>query len=236
MSRRLRNLKAIDDGSEEESDDDLDDLNKEENSEEDEDEESVDEEAEEEEEEENLLLPSDVDDDDDSDAAPEDIGFNVSKDLALKKIKNAIDVLKNEKATTKNKRKLKDELFLQQKKQKLKNFEKNKLSDDILEAVSGKPLKKHRKSTDNDVENNKRIKFDDDDLEMLGEEKRIESEEFIPLNSSKGLVVKSVGSKNRNISQTAQDFKNNMLYGGRIKRIDAQGLQRQIAKRRVRKV
>ncbi|ESO99353.1 hypothetical protein LOTGIDRAFT_231047 [Lottia gigantea] len=184
------------------------------------------------EEENNYIIHSD--DDKSSDEGPDDIGFNVSKNEALKNIQQAITLLKNDKVSKKNKRKQKEELFQMQKKKKLAEMEKNKLSEDILEAVSGKSFKATKQTNfEEEKTKNSRIRFEED--ELFDNEPVVESEEFIPLNSSKGLVVKSVQSKKKP-SHKAKDFRDNMLYGNRIKRVDAQTLERQKAKRRARYV
>ena len=51
----------------------------------------------------------------DSDSAPEDIGFQASKEETLSKVKEAIKQIENEKHRKKLKRKKQDELFKEQK-------------------------------------------------------------------------------------------------------------------------
>nr|XP_032833505.1 nucleolar protein 7 [Petromyzon marinus] len=73
-------------------------------------------------------LRNDEDDEDDEGDAPEELSQGVARDRAMRSLKEAEDSRKREKADVKEKRRLKHELYTEQKKRKM-------LSEDILKAV-----------------------------------------------------------------------------------------------------
>ncbi|KAK2155067.1 hypothetical protein LSH36_250g03085 [Paralvinella palmiformis] len=191
-------------------------------------------------EEERLLAESD------SDEAPEDIGFSEGRKTALQTIKKTLEQIQNIKHGEKAKRRARDELY---KHQKLEALRKSRLPEDFLKELSEDILPpKKAKSVSEDLksgEPNKSVNTanvvgsEDEDSRQSDEDLHGSDEDFIALSESKSLVEAValsdyIRDQPKSAAQKAAEFRNKLLYDGKVPRESVQDLRSKQIKRLAR--
>ncbi|PVD36938.1 hypothetical protein C0Q70_03931 [Pomacea canaliculata] len=192
-------------------------------------------------------------DDSDSSEAPEDVCFAASREKEQKRMEDILNQIKKDRADKKDRLRKKDDLFKQQKQQKLAALSKRKLPEDFLEAVADTAEEKKQKKNQNEAAVKGSEETDPASLGVLSAENELAEDisdnetddkvqDFLPLAAASDdreqlIKVVALSSKSRSatISQKAASFKQSMLYGGRIKRIDSQQQKGIKAKRKARR-
>ncbi|XP_043934526.1 nucleolar protein 7-like [Protopterus annectens] len=139
---------------------------------------------------------------DEDDEGPEEVTFVKAKEDAIRQMKEAVDVVKREKALLKQKRRERDELFKQQKKEK-------QLPADVLAEIAAAPPVRNKEVVEQATGKGAEVVEDTADTD--------ESEED-QLNASRLVgnykAVRLKGQGNANDSQkNAKDFIERRLYG-----------------------
>ena len=165
-----------------------------------------------------------------SDSAPEDVSFQTAKDAALETIKQAAKVVKDGKDKKREQRKRKQEFFNEQKMKKMakmRELEKKKLPETVLENLpcteetgsensSSVGIAVTVKKDKEKAKTNRVKKFPEEVDEN-------DPDSFIPLDSAEGgtefsvMSLKDVKQK-KTASAAAAEFRNNMLFGSRVRR------------------
>ncbi|XP_013421169.1 nucleolar protein 7 isoform X2 [Lingula anatina] len=179
-------------------------------------------------EDEDLLVESD------SDAEPEDISFSAGRTAALTKVKDTLKQMEGERVKLKEKRRKQQEMHMLQKKQKLDALSQKRLPDNLLQSLSKGPVIKRRKdgmTEGQEVEEKERLSGEEKDDE-------VEEQGYVPLNSSSAnfevLSLKHDLKSLSNKTQTAAEFKQALLYGGRIHRESVKAQRAKTTKRKAR--
>ncbi|XP_041377804.1 bud site selection protein 21-like [Gigantopelta aegis] len=176
----------------------------------------------------------DIETGEESDDVPDEITFSQSRESALTQINRVMQQIRNDNSQKKTKRKQQDMIFKQQKKKKLENFVAQKLPDDFLDSLPSvleEKLKKDEKAAPRELD--KESDVTDSETEDVQH-----NEDFIPLERLQGIEVVSLRHdkpKHKTLAQSAAEFRQSRLYGGKIPREDFQHICSRIEKRRVRR-
>ncbi|XP_077998411.1 uncharacterized protein LOC144451445 [Glandiceps talaboti] len=156
---------------------------------------------------------SDDDDDDDDDDAPEDVSFHKSKHDALELMSQAMQETKKQRDKVKEKRKAREDLYAQQKKQKLQHV---RLPDDFIQEVTKEEkIAEEENKLLQQGSKKKHVHFDGDD------EYDVQHPEKEDVTHSLGMTIVALPKqikKPKPKSQTAIDFLKQRLWGSEIKR------------------
>ncbi|KAK3105110.1 hypothetical protein FSP39_017456 [Pinctada imbricata] len=179
--------------------------------------------------------------DDDDDDIPESVSFRDSRNDAINRIKTALKEIGAQKGRVKEKRRKLDQQYKEQKKRKLEDLEKEKLSEEFLEDLPDfdtreKSQHDGREATNHSVSRGKkdtvdsleeRLSFEDDEESFADTEDDFDDSgpaDFIPLDQDRlqGGVEAETLKKNKKKTlsslEKAREFKQQALYGSRIKR------------------
>ncbi|XP_032833505.2 U3 small nucleolar RNA-associated protein NOL7 [Petromyzon marinus] len=164
-------------------------------------------------------LRNDEDDEDDEGDAPEELSQGVARDRAMRSLKEAEDSRKREKADVKEKRRLKHELYTEQKKRKM-------LSEDILKAVGEAKSRKPAGPTKEKLSGHHGTDDDDDEEQESGNEEESAPAEEKGKKSKRGsscyrvvrLRDEGLGARKR---EEALSFLQQRLYGQGRQRVSA---------------
>ncbi|KAL4221301.1 hypothetical protein ACF0H5_019564 [Mactra antiquata] len=159
------------------------------------------------------------------DEAPDDVGFHESRQSVLSQLKSALKQVDVEKQRKKEKRKMIDEHFKQQKLKKKEELATAQLPDDILDGIDDViPKKIQKKEQQKPNQTVKKEKKKKQKSNKSGNQKSIRSsEDYIAFtDKSSGVIVadvKYVENQCKTAGQLAAEFKQNRLYGSHIKRV-----------------
>ncbi|KAE8597975.1 hypothetical protein XENTR_v10016661 [Xenopus tropicalis] len=145
--------------------------------------------------------------DSEDEEAPEEVTFQSAKSQAVDTARKVRQAAKREKDLLKEKRKLKQELFTEQKKRKL-------LDEDILQTVSALPDKPYETSKDEDVAQDKGNALMNDQMKKKPQKRELKPKIRLQENYK---VVHLEDYSHKNLQQQkAKEFVQHALYG-RIK-------------------
>lgn len=186
---------------------------------------------------------------DSDDEAPDDVGFHESRESVLTQLRSALRQVDADKQKKKNKRKLLDAQFREQKAKKQQELVNSKLPDDFLESIDDvipKKIKKpdvkksQVKEKKKGSESQKTIGNGDSEEEDRTEDTHISkhNEDYIAFTDrASGVQVadmRHIKSQSHSIAQVALDFRQNRLYGKCVKRESNQQRLAKAEKRRHR--
>jgi len=170
-------------------------------------------------------IADEVDEESNEDGEPESVTFKDSKKNVLDHVRFALRQIEQDKQQTKDKRRKRDAVFKEQKKQKLARLESRRLPEDILETVASRQ--------NEPVINSSVVALRTEDKDVLDcGNNGSKEEDYIPLNGS---VITAINSKHisrlSSKSQSALDFRHRQLYGKSIPREPASAILAKRAKK-----
>lgn len=165
---------------------------------------------------------SENDDSGSEDSAPDDVSFASSKADSLKIAKLVQQNVKEQKERGKDKRKERQAQFVEQKRRKVEQLQAKKLPDELLQAVSR--LEEATKKPPQDKETSRKSSSTGVTHDPQEKHEKVTSEDYIPLNSESDastykVIPLDALKRSQTTSKSAAEFRKNMIYGKRIRRM-----------------